>query len=532
MRVDGRRRELGTAKQRTLLTVLLLDANRVVSRDRLIDALWGANPPATATTALRVYVSRLRKLLADGDGGQNQFLVNEGTGYVLRAAADQLDLLRLEDLLGEADVALTRDDAASASASLGEALALWRGPALDDFTYEPFVQPAIARLEELRVVARERRIESELALGRHAEILPELESLVAEYPLREQLRRHLMLALYRTGRQADALAVYKAARKELSDELGIDPSPALRDLEQAVLRQDPALDLTEDSSTAGGTATGTRQEPGSDYPDRALLIAPSSDETIDTMLELAEPLARRPERELLVARLVGESEELSATTQTLHERLEAMVAREVPARTVAFTSAEPGPDLVRLASEQDVDVLLLDDLALIPEDVVPSGPPWRLGVSKHPVPRRIRMRLHPECEDLPAEPFADGAAGRGGGLDAHAGGRGRLRERAHALQVASLLPQGRGGGAARSLLGAALDCPPHSRGAAAGDRGLAMAASEGSAERRGSRCRARAVSTVLRRAGYGALAASRRSPLGATSAGAPQTWRDRSGARA
>lgn len=182
MRVDGRRRELGAAKQRILLTVLLLDANRVVSRDRLIDALWGANPPATATTALRVYVSRLRKLLADGDGGQNQFLVNEGTGYVLRAAADQLDLLRLEDLLGEADVALTRDDAASASASLGEALALWRGPALDDFTYEPFAQPAIARLEELRVVARERRIESELALGRHAEILPELESLVAEYP--------------------------------------------------------------------------------------------------------------------------------------------------------------------------------------------------------------------------------------------------------------------------------------------------------------------------------------------------------------
>ena len=358
--VDGRRRRVGAAKQRTLLTVLLLDANRVVSRDRLIDALWGARSPATATTALRVYVSRLRKSLTDGEDGREQILTSEGTGYVLRVAPDQFDLLKFEELLGEADAALARNDAGSASASLAVALALWRGHALEDFTYEAFAQPAIARLEELRLMARERRIEAELALGRHEEVIVELEALVAEHPLREQLRQQLMVALYRSGRQADALATYKSARETLADELGIDPSPALREFERAVLRQDPTLAFTaEDEPSRPGEAG--RKLPGDDYPERALLVVPSSDETLDALLALAEPLASsRPRRELLVARLLAGSEALSEASRGLHVHRDAMLARGVPTRAVVFTSDDPGSDLVRLASEQDVDLLLLE----------------------------------------------------------------------------------------------------------------------------------------------------------------------------
>jgi DNA-binding SARP family transcriptional activator len=186
---------LGRGRQRFLFAALLLHANEVVSTDRLIDALWGRAPPLTAPKSIQVYVSKLRKELGQGR------LVTRAPGYALKAERSELDLGRFERLLGEARSAQPRD----AAQKLRQALALWRGPPLADLTYEPFVQAEVARLEELRWVALEQRIDADLASGRHAEVVGELEALVAEHPLRERLRCQLMLALYRSARQAEAL---------------------------------------------------------------------------------------------------------------------------------------------------------------------------------------------------------------------------------------------------------------------------------------------------------------------------------------
>ena len=224
---------LGGVKQRSLLAVLLLHANEVVSADRLIDELWGDAPPPTAAKSLQVHVSRLRKELGEGR------LATRAPGYVLHVDPSELDLARFEQLVGEARTA----DPGGAAQKLRQALALWRGPALADLAYEPFAQAEIARLEELRLAALEQRIDADLATGRHAELVGELEALVAEHPLRERLRCQLMLALYRSARQAEALDAYREARRELSEELGLEPSEELKQLEQAILQHDPALDL-------------------------------------------------------------------------------------------------------------------------------------------------------------------------------------------------------------------------------------------------------------------------------------------------
>jgi DNA-binding SARP family transcriptional activator/tetratricopeptide (TPR) repeat protein len=228
----GRALDVGGPKQRGLLAVLLLNANRVVSSDRLIDALWGERPPATAHKALQVYVSQLRRMLG------KDHLVTRAPGYLLRIAGDELDLGRFEALLEQARGL----EPEAASAKLREALSLWRGPPLAEFAYQGFAQAEIARLEELRLACLEERIEADLARGGHAELVSELEGLVKEHPLRERLRAQLMLALYRSGRQAEALAAYQDARRVLVDELGIEPGKLLRELEQAILRQDSALD--------------------------------------------------------------------------------------------------------------------------------------------------------------------------------------------------------------------------------------------------------------------------------------------------
>jgi DNA-binding SARP family transcriptional activator len=231
--VDGRPAEIPAAKPRALLALLLLGRNRVVSVDRLIDGLWGDEPPATAVKALQVYVSQLRKTV-----GADR-LVTKAPGYSLRVEEGELDLDRFELLVREAG---TRSvEPVDASRVLAEALALWRGPALAEFASEPFGPEAAARLEDARLAALEERIEADLALGRHAGLIPELEELVAAQPLRERPRAQLMLALYRAGRQADALELYRSTRRTFVDDLGIDPSPELQELERAILRQEPAL---------------------------------------------------------------------------------------------------------------------------------------------------------------------------------------------------------------------------------------------------------------------------------------------------
>ena len=229
--------------QRSLLALLLLNANEVVSADRLIDELWGDEVPDSGRTALQVRVSQLRKALGD-DGGR---IATRAPGYLLRVGRDELDLYRFERLVSEADGA----EPAEAAAKLRDALGLWRGPPLVDLSYASFAQPAIRRLEELRIAAFEKRIEADLELGRQAGLVGELETLVEQHPLREHLRAQLMLALYRSGRQADALAAYQNARRVLVEQLAVEPSAPLRQLEQAILRQEASLDL---AATVAGRA--------------------------------------------------------------------------------------------------------------------------------------------------------------------------------------------------------------------------------------------------------------------------------------
>src|SRR5919197_1073160 len=228
--VDGEPLALTGQKPRALLAALLLEANRVVSRDRLIDAVWGEEPPDTARNTLQVYVSQLRKLLPDG------VLETASHGYKLVVDREAVDLFEFVRLSEEGRNAVTAGDAAGAGETLRRALQLWDGATPADLP-----EAEMARLEELRAAALEDRIDAELALGRHGQVVPELERLGNEHPLRERFRGQLMLALYRCGRQADALAVYQRTRRTLVDELGIEPSASLRKLEQAILAQDASL---------------------------------------------------------------------------------------------------------------------------------------------------------------------------------------------------------------------------------------------------------------------------------------------------
>jgi DNA-binding SARP family transcriptional activator len=334
--VDGDRVVAVGGQQRSMLAMLLLHANQVVSVDRLIDALWGAAPPASAAKTVQVYVSRLRKDLGDGR------LSTRAPGYVLNVDRSEVDLAQFEQLVGEAQ----RSDPDRASDALRRALALWRGAALADLAYESFAQPEIARLEELRWAALEQRIDADLAAGRHAELVGELNALIGEQPLRERLRGQLMLALYRSGRQAEALSAYRQAQRELSDGLGLEPSEELKRLEQAILRQDPEL---EPAVSAAAATSG-----------RSLLLAPGALTAVDALVALAEPLAAgESPRELIVAAIV-DSADISAATAALAERREQLMAAGVAARAVAFSSRARGRDIVRLAGQEGVDLLALD----------------------------------------------------------------------------------------------------------------------------------------------------------------------------
>lgn len=230
---DGEQLPLGGPKQRAVLALLVLDAGRVVATDRIIDQLWGERPPPTAGASLQNLVSQLRKLLGP------DVLITKPPGYRLQIAPEQVDHERFRLLVESC----ASDTPPNRAAKLREALALWRGPALADLAFESFALDESARLEELRLATLEARIEADLESGRHGELVGELEALVREHPLRERLRRFLMLALYRSGRQAEALQVYHDARRALVEELGIEPSAALQQLHGAILRHDPELEL-------------------------------------------------------------------------------------------------------------------------------------------------------------------------------------------------------------------------------------------------------------------------------------------------
>ena len=334
---EGRPVPITGAKERALLAILLLHANEPVTTDRLIDELWGEAPPSTARKSLQVRVATLRRALPEGP------LVTRGGSYLVQVDTDQLDLLRFERLLSDGRQALADGDAEAAAATLREALGLWRGRALADFADEAFAEPAVARLEELRLTALELRIEAELALGLQAQLVGDLRELVAVHPLRERLRGQLMLALYRDGRQAEALELYQHTRDTLTEELGIEPGTALQELQRAMLRQDAAL------------APAKLAEPG-----RSILVAPQDGRDMAALLGLAESLARRPARELILARLVPLGSDVADEAARLSERRQELLGRGLAVRTAVFTTGSRGDDLVRLAIEQDVDLLLLD----------------------------------------------------------------------------------------------------------------------------------------------------------------------------
>jgi DNA-binding SARP family transcriptional activator len=333
--VDGDRRlPLGGPRQRAVLAVLLLHANEVVSADAIIDRLWGGEPPPTAAKVLQVQIWRLRKALG------REALITRPPGYMLQVGPDELDLARFERLVEEAQAA----EPGPAAAKLREALALWRGSALGDLTYESFLAAEIARFEELRVVAVEERVEAELALGRHGELVPDLEALTAEHPYRERLHGQLMLALYRSGRQADALGRFQEVRRLLDEELGLEPGEQLKLLQKAILAHDPSLDAP---SRVGPVA---RRD--------TVLVALDGSGDVETLLTLARPLVQsEPVRELVIAQVV-EAGELSAATAALGARSAELAAEGVAARAAAFSSDSFGRDVARLASRHEADLVV------------------------------------------------------------------------------------------------------------------------------------------------------------------------------
>ena len=326
---DGRAVPVTGARQRELLALLLLDAGHVVSSDRLMEELWGDNQPAAGATALRVRVSQLRKALRAG----GDVLVTRPPGYALLVPRDGLDLWRFERGLDEGERALEADPPRALDA-LAQALSEWRGSPLVDVAYAPFAQAAVVRLEELRASALELRIEAELALGHHVRLIAELQGLTSEHPLRERLWAQLMTALYRDGRQADALAAYRTARARLVEEIGIEPGPELKSLEARILAQDPDL---------------TRQREPTSRPARAVLAVCTGTSAPAAM---AERLAADSSVDAVAVALVRTAEGLDAATAQLR-------ATSPSARVAAFTTDDAAADTVRLAAEQDAAILLL-----------------------------------------------------------------------------------------------------------------------------------------------------------------------------
>ena len=431
---------LGGARQRSLLAILALRPNEVVSTDQLVDQLWGERPPATAVHTVQVFVSRLRGVL----GSAGESLITRPPGYVLEVAVDDIDAERCERLYAGARAALAAGRAAEGAARLREANALWRGAPLADFTYEPFAQATIARLEELRLSCREELIEAELALGHHAEVVADLEALVREQPFRERPRGQLMLALYRSGRQAEALEAFQDARRSLVEELAVEPSEALRGLEEAILRQDESLQLpaepvaaapeTRDQETEPpppptpemlrktATVLAARIEaaPGAD-PERARALVRAARERAEAVIlshggtflpglggELVGVFGVPSTREDDVLRALRAAEELRVAVAALSAEDEGdpvvtigLDTGEVVAESSAEVFGQPLARGMTLAREaRSAEVLLSDDTRRLASKAVRTEPPeagrgWRLlevvGEAGTPSPQATAM---------------------------------------------------------------------------------------------------------------------------------------------
>ena len=390
--VAGRPLPLGGTKQRAVLAVLALQADRVVSVDRLVDALWGQAPPDSAVNAVQVYVSRLRKTLhTDQPDSPAAILRRRSPGYVLELdEADRLDLHRFERLAGEG-VRAVGAAPERAAAILREALDLWRGRPLAEFADEPFAPPEMSRLEEKRLTTLEARIEADLGVGRHAELVGELQGLVGQHPLREGLQHRLMLSLYRSGRQAEALAAYRRTREILAEELGVDPCPALQELEGAILAQDRRLDWIAPLGSPGP------MPPSVPRPNSAGPMPPADADDPDDVAATRERLRatwhrrNRPEHDLpsgLIAggkKAAGPSELSHAPPPTAPVSLPAAVneligrdrelveTAELLARTRALTVTGPGGsgktsltiELARRVSERYAEGAWLVELAAL-----------------------------------------------------------------------------------------------------------------------------------------------------------------------
>ena len=331
--VAGRGVDLGGPQQRALLAVLAVRVGASVPVDAIVDALWPHDPPATAGKIIQTYVSRLRRELGEGA------IARRGSSYSLQAA---VDVQAFEEL--------------ASSGRLADALGLWRGPALADLAHFPGLRTEAERLEELRLRVLEERIDLDISADRHRDVVAELHSIVAAHPLRERLRYLLMLALYRSGRQAEALDVYREARRLLVDELGIEPGERLQELEAAILRHEPALDIAERDGHA---------RPG------VILVWRYGEAPLGDALAIAEHLVDG--RELIVADLVLRGGDVATATAQLERVRVELVRRGLAARAVCFTSNDPGADAARLARDQDVLLALVPcPASLLDDGIVPS----------------------------------------------------------------------------------------------------------------------------------------------------------------
>ncbi|HSC73793.1 MAG TPA: AfsR/SARP family transcriptional regulator [Gaiellaceae bacterium] len=379
---------LGGPKQRATLAILLLNANRVVSVDRLADDLYAGAAPVTAVTQVQRQISELRKLL-----GAEHTVETRPPGYVLRLVAGQLDLQRFERITAEATMSFDAGEPRRASDLLREALALWRGPALADVAYESFARPAVERLEEIRLAALEQRIDADLALGRDTELVGELEQLVGEHQLHEHFCAQLMLALYRAGRQSEALDVYRGLRARLVELLGLEPTPALQGLERAILAHDASLAVGRVGQKLGSAAVG-----------RAVLVVASAADRLDALLSVAEPLAASRRRELIVVRLLEDERDLEREARSANARRPSLRAGT---RTAVFTTLDPARDVLRLANATDAGVVLVD------------GPE---GLDADRVPEALRAMLESSPANVGVLAARDGASETGAGVFVPFGG--------------------------------------------------------------------------------------------------------------